>query len=63
MNKIRFFVFLILIISADLANAGFEESAKAIQAKDYQTALIEAGKGAEANDPRAFYLLGEMYRN
>lgn len=63
MNKIRFFAFLFLISSSQLAHAGFEESAKAIQEKDYQTALSEARKGADANDPRAYYLLGEIYKN
>jgi len=45
------------------AVAGFEEGYKALQAKDYRTALIEARKGADAKDPRTYFLLGTIYQH
>jgi TPR repeat protein len=43
------------------AVAGFEEGVKAYQAKDYATAMAEARKAVEANDPRGALMLGLLY--
>ena len=45
------------------AHAGFDESLKALQAKDYATGLAEAKKAAEAGDPRGYYLMGIIYQS
>jgi len=46
-----------------VAEAGFNESLRAFQAKDYPAAASEARKAAEAGDPRGGYLLGVLYQN
>ena len=45
------------------AHAGFDESYKALQAKDYPTAMAEARKAADAGDGRGALLMGIIYQN
>jgi hypothetical protein len=61
--KLKFVLSLLSFCIIGNAYAGFNESYKALQAKDYQTGMTEARKGAEAGDARAFYLLGIIYHD
>src|SRR5437016_2398569 len=56
-------VFLASLVCFGTAQAGFDESYKALQIRDYRTALMEAQKSADAGDPRAYYILGIIYQN
>ena len=58
MKSLKLTSLIIALLWLGNAQAGVEESLKAVQAKDYQTALSEARKAADANDPRAYFILG-----
>ncbi|MES2127011.1 MAG: tetratricopeptide repeat protein [Pseudomonadota bacterium] len=56
-------LFALALAMMSSAHAGFEESVKALQARDFKTGIDEARKIADAGDPRGFFLLGVAYHD
>lgn len=62
MKAPRWIVLGMLLGAASPAMAGFEEGLAAYQRAEFATAARELADGAQKKDPRAMYLLADMYR-